>query len=232
MIELRPSKERGHANYGWLDTFHSFSFSDYHDPKHMGFRKLRVINEDRVAPGLGFSTHSHRDMEIITYVLEGQVKHKDSMGNETIIPAGDVQRMTAGTGVSHSEFNPSDKVALHLFQIWIFPNQNQLPPSYEQKSFSAEEKRNRFCLVASGQAENGALKIHQDVEFFIALLDSGKEIEYLPKKERYIWIQNTFGIVTINGTKLQPGDGAGISKETKLSIRSESKSEILLFDLA
>ena len=232
MIQIRRASERGHFNHGWLDTFHTFSFADYHDPAHMGFRALRVINEDRVAPGEGFPTHSHRDMEIITVVLEGKVKHRDSLGNETVIAPGEIQRMSAGTGVRHSEFNPSKTEPLHLLQIWILPEKAGLPPGYEQRAFSREERLNRLCLAASRDPKNGALKIHQDAELYVSLLEPGRGLEFSLKKGRHAWLQIARGSLELNGQALQSGEGASIREESDLKIRALQSAEILLFDLA
>ena len=231
MIKLRLAKERGHANHGWLDSYHTFSFADYQDPDYMGFRKLRVINEDRVEPGKGFGTHGHRDMEIITCVLDGRIEHKDSMGNGSIINPGDVQRMSAGTGVTHSEFNPSKKEPLHFLQIWILPEKTGLKPSYEQRSFNREDKLNKLCLVASNDTQNGAVKIHQDVSLFISLLDKDKKVEHHLKEGRHAWLQIAGGSITMNDVSLSVGDGAAISEEKRLTIIAKTPSEILLFDL-
>ena len=231
MIKVRKAKERGHADHGWLDTYHTFSFADYFDEKFMNFRSLRVINEDRVEPGKGFGTHGHRDMEIITVILEGQLEHKDSMGNGAIIRPGEVQRMTAGTGVTHSEFNPSKENPVHLLQIWILPEKPGLKPGYEQRAFSPLEKKNRLRLVAAGIPREDAVKIHQDAELYTALLDKDASVEYSPAKKRGVWIQVAKGVVEINGTALEAGDGA--SAEGKdLHIQAKEDSEILLFDLA
>ncbi len=232
MIRVRKAGERGHFNHGWLDTFHSFSFSEYHDPAHMNFRKLRVLNEDVVAPGMGFPTHSHSDMEIITYVLSGAVEHKDSMGNSGIIRPGDVQRMSAGTGVTHSEFNPSKKEALHLLQIWIFPEKKGLAPSYEQKTFPDGEKRGKFRLVASREASEGSVKIHQDANLSAAVLKAGEKARVALKSSRHAWVQVARGEVTLNGQELKLSDGAAVSDETSLEFAARKDSELLLFDLA
>ena len=224
MIQIRKSKDRGYFNHGWLETYHTFSFADYHDPAHMHFRTLRVINEDRVAPGQGFPDHSHQDMEIITVILEGKIQHRDSMGNQTIIAPGEVQRMSAGTGVTHSEFNPSPTEPLHLLQIWILPEKKGLAPGYEQHAFSRAERLNRFCLAA--------IKIHQDVDLYTSLLEEGKEEEFLLRKNRYAWIQIAGGSVEMNGQILKAGDGAAISDETRLKMKALSSAEFLLFDLA
>ena len=231
MIEIRNAQKRGHANYGWLDTYHTFSFADYHDPNYMGFRKLRVINEDRVQSGKGFGTHGHNDMEIITYILEGSLEHKDSMGNGSVIKPGEVQRMSAGTGVTHSEYNHSPKEIVHLLQIWILPEKVGLTPSYEQRAFTREERKNRLRLVASGHPVNGALKIHQDVHLFVSLLDKGKKLEHPLEKGRFAWIQVAGGSLTVNGSLLKSGDGAAVSEEGLLAIAADTPSEILLFDL-
>jgi redox-sensitive bicupin YhaK (pirin superfamily) len=233
MITLRPAAERGHANHGWLDTYHSFSFADYWDPKHMGYRSLRVINEDKVAPEMGFGTHPHRDMEIITYVLEGALAHKDSMGTGSVIRPGDVQRMSAGTGVLHSEFNHSPSKLVHLLQIWILPDRRGLQPSYEQKNFSSEEKLNRFRLIASPDGQDGSVTIHQDAKLLAAIAEQGKTVTYEPGKGRHAWIQVARGEITLNGKTLKAGDGAAVEGETSIEIRGNApSSEILLFDLA
>ncbi len=232
MIQIRKSSERGHFDHGWLKTYHTFSFAEYDDPAHRSFRNLRVINEDYVAPGQGFSPHSHRDMEIITVVLEGKIQHQDSMGNKTVIAPGEVQRMSAGTGVTHSEFNPSETKPLHLLQIWILPEKKGLPPGYEQRAFGLEEKKNRLCLAASSRPEKGTLKIFQDADLYLCSLDAGKELEIPLKKERYAWLQLTAGIAEVNGSGLQQGDGAAISGETPLRIKAGMAAEFLLFDLA
>ncbi len=231
MIKIRKSAERGYFDYGWLQTRHTFAFGEYRDPDYMGFRKLRVINEDFVAAGQGFGTHPHRDMEILTYVLEGAVAHKDSMGNGSVIKPGDVQRMTAGTGVTHSESNPSLTETLRLLQIWILPDQNGLEPGYEQKNFPRKEKLNRLCLVASCHSKNGVVKIHQNVELFISVLEQGKTIEHTLDKGRHAWIQVASGSIKINNVSLNQGDGAAISEEKLLTITAMSPSEILFFDL-
>ena len=210
MITLRPGNERGHANHGWLDTYHTFSFDTYHDPEHMGFRSLRVINEDWVAGGKGFPPHGHRDMEIVTYVLEGALQHQDSMGNGSVIRPGEVQRMSAGTGVTHSEYNPSPTERLHLMQIWIKPEARNLEPSYEQKKFPAEGRRGRLQLLASREANHGSVKIHQDAALYTALLETGQSVEHSLAPGRGAWIQVARGQVEVNGTSLAAGDGAAI----------------------
>ena len=232
MIQIRKAADRGHANHGWLDTYHTFSFADYQDPKHMSFRSLRVINEDRVEPGQGFGTHEHRDMEIITCILEGELEHKDSMGNGAVIRPGEVQRMSAGTGVTHSEFNPSKTQPVHLLQIWILPEKKDLTPSYEQREFKAQNRKNRLCLVASGKPREDAVKIHQDADLYSSLLDGGKKLEYGLDKNRHAWIQVARGSLRANDALLQAGDGAAVSQEEKLKISGENDSEFLLFDMA
>jgi redox-sensitive bicupin YhaK (pirin superfamily) len=234
MITVRPGKERGHANHGWLDTYHTFSFDTYHDPRHMGFRSLRVINEDVVEPGRGFPTHGHRDMEIITYVLAGALAHKDSMGNGSTIRPGDVQRMSAGTGVRHSEFNHSDSEAVHLLQIWILPDAEGLKPSYEQKRFENEDKNGRLRLIAAPNAGDGAVTIHQDARLYAARLGGGVTVRHDFKPGRHGWLQVAGGAVTINGVALRAGDGAAISGERAIEITGQdgAESEVLLFDLA
>jgi redox-sensitive bicupin YhaK (pirin superfamily) len=232
MIQIRPSQERGGGNHGWLKTHHSFSFGDYWDPKWMGFRSLRVINEDWVAPNTGFPTHPHRDMEIITYVLEGKLEHKDSLGTGSVILPGDGQRMTAGSGIRHSEFNPSPKDAVHLLQIWIQPEKAALAPSYEQKSFPEDEKRGRFRLIASRNASDGSVKINQDAQLYVALLKAGEEVAHEFAAGRHGWLQVARGAVELNGKKLSQGDGAAISEEKTLLIKCTEDAEVLLFDLA
>jgi redox-sensitive bicupin YhaK (pirin superfamily) len=232
MITLRPAKERGHFDHGWLDTYHSFSFSEYHDPAHMGFRSLRVINEDRVDPKAGFPPHSHRDMEIITYVLAGALGHKDSMGNGSVIRPGDVQRMSAGTGVTHSEFNGSENEPVHLLQIWILPEKRGIAPGYEEKTFPADEKRGRLRLIASRDAAEGSVTIHQDARVYASLLDAGQTVRHPLAPGRGAWLHLVSGAATVNGTTLVTGDGAAIENERALEIRGGEPTELLLFDLA
>jgi redox-sensitive bicupin YhaK (pirin superfamily) len=232
MITLRPAKERGHFDHGWLDTYHTFSFSQYHDPAHMGFRSLRVINEDRVASGAGFPPHSHRDMEIITYVLAGALAHKDSMGNHSAIRPGDVQRMSAGTGVTHSEYNASEQEPVHFLQIWILPESRNLPPSYEEKVFSAAEKRGRLRLVASRDGREGSVLIHQNASVYASLLEPGETVSRSLAAGRGAWLHLVSGAATLNGTMLSTGDGAAVENETALEIVATAPSELLLFDLA
>lgn len=232
MITLRPSKERGHFQHGWLDTYHTFSFDKYHDPKHMGFRALRVINEDRIAPMRGFGMHAHKDMEILTYVLEGQLTHQDSMGHAFEIHPHELQRMTAGTGVSHSEFN-HQKQPVHLLQIWILPERRNLPPGYEQKAFPAQEKHNRLRLVASPDFADGSVKIHQDVRVYASLLDADNVVQHTLGPERHGWVQVMSGSIDVSGMSLSAGDGAAISDEDEVRITGKGeRSEFLLFDLA
>src|SRR6478672_11793106 len=232
MITIRPAAERGGANHGWLNTRHTFSFSDFWDPKWMGFRSLRVINEDHVAPNTGFPTHPHRDMEIITYVLAGKLEHKDSLGTGSVILPGDGQRMTAGSGIRHSEFNPSTTEPVHLLQIWIQPQRAALPPSYEQKSFPEAEKQGKLRLIASPDAKDGSVKINQDAKLFVTLLKPGEEVTHAFGKNRHGWLQVAKGGVGVNGQMLEQGDGAAISDESKLNIKGAKESEVLLFDLA
>ena len=232
MIQVRPSAERGGGDHGWLKTHHTFSFADYRDPKWMGFRSLRVINEDWVAPNTGFPTHPHRDMEIITYVLEGKLEHKDSLGTGSVILPGDGQRMTAGSGIRHSEFNPSTAKPVHLLQIWIQPEKAALAPSYEQRSFPEDEKRGKLRLIASRDASNGSVKINQDAKLYVSLLKPGEEVGHELAAGRHGWLQVARGAVELNGKKLNQGDGAAITDEKQLSIKGAEDAEVLLFDLA
>ena len=232
MITICKSEERGHFDLGWLDTYHTFSFDQYYDPAHMHFRSLRVINEDRVAPAKGFPTHSHRDMEIITYILSGALKHRDNMGNGSVIRPGDVQRMTAGTGVAHSEFNPSKTEPVHLLQIWILPNASNLPPGYEQKFFGEDERRGKLRLIASTDGSDGAVTINQDSRVYGSLPMPNQRIDYVIDEHRHAWIQVARGTLNLNGIELNQGDGAGVSNETRLAIAAHDEAEFLLFDLA
>jgi redox-sensitive bicupin YhaK (pirin superfamily) len=234
VIQVRRSKERGHANHGWLDTYHTFSFADYYDPKFMGFRSLRVINEDRVAPGAGFGMHGHRDMEILTYVLEGSITHKDSMGHQQALGPNEIQRMSAGTGVRHSEFNPSKSYRLHFFQIWIEPATSGTEPSYEQISFDPKEKQNRLKHLAGPAVGHGAARINQDAHLFVADLAKGTEIPYRLGSNRAAWVHLVRGEIAVNGVPLRTGDAAAISGEEHLALSAgdAESSEILLFDLA
>jgi redox-sensitive bicupin YhaK (pirin superfamily) len=232
MITVRRSNERGGGDYGWLNTKHTFSFSDYWDPRWMGFRSLRVINEDYVAPSSGFPTHPHNDMEIITYVLEGKLEHKDSLGTGSVILPGDGQRMTAGRGIRHSEYNPSKAEQVHLYQIWILPEKKGLEPSYEQKTFPTDEKQGKLRLIASPDAKDGSVKINQDARLFVTLLKPGEEVVHTLAQGRHGWLQVAKGSVELNGQKLGQGDGAAISDEQELAIKGSKDSEVLLFDLA
>ena len=227
MIALRPAEERGHTRLSWLDSRHTFSFDRYHDPRHMGFRVLRVINEDRVDPGQGFGTHPHRDMEILTFVLEGALEHKDSLGNGSVIRPGDVQRMTAGTGISHSEFNPSRTEPVHFLQVWILPERPGLEPSYEQRSFPAAGLR----LVGSRDGREGSVRIHQDVLVYVARLSPGEEVVHALAPGRHAWIQMARGAAQVNGTRLAAGDGAALSEERSVTLRGVDGAEALVFDL-
>ncbi|MGE5145124.1 MAG: pirin family protein [Candidatus Eiseniibacteriota bacterium] len=232
MITIRPRDQRGTAKIGWLDSKHTFSFGHYHDPAQMGFRALRVINEDRVIPGAGFPTHGHRDMEIISYVLDGALAHKDSTGNAETIRPGDVQRMTAGTGVRHSEFNASDQEPVHFLQIWILPEQDGLAPGYEQRAFSDAEKRGRLRLVASRDGRDGSVTVHQDVALYATVLAPDDKVAYDLKPGRHAWVQVARGQVTLNGELLKEGDGAAISQVERLELQGATDAEVLLFDLA
>ena len=232
MITLRQSSDRGHANHGWLDSYHTFSFANYYDPNHMGFRALRVINEDWVQSGKGFGTHRHRDMEIITYVLDGALEHKDSLGNGAVITPGEVQRMSAGTGIMHSEFNPSQTEPVHLLQIWILPDRQGLQPSYEQRAFGLEERQGKLRLIAARDGREGAVTIHQDVDLYSAVLQKGDRVSYQLQPNRYGWLQVAKGEVSLNGNALKAGDGVALSEAESLKIGTDTSAEILLFDLA
>jgi redox-sensitive bicupin YhaK (pirin superfamily) len=232
MISIRKSEERGHFDHGWLNTYHTFSFDQYYDPRYMGFRNLRVINEDFVAPGRGFPTHGHRDMEIITYILEGALKHEDSMGNGSVIRPGDVQRMTAGTGVRHSEKNASDTERVHLLQIWILPHTVGLEPGYEQKAFTDDERRGQLRLIASEDGREGSVEVHQDISLFASIVDAGQEVERTMNEARYAWIQVARGSISVNGENAEQGDGVIVVGESSLKIKAQDDAEILLFDLA
>ena len=232
MIQLRRSDERGHAQHGWLDSRHTFSFADYHDPEHMGFRALRVINEDRVQPGKGFAPHSHRDMEILTCVLEGALEHKDSLGNSSVIRPGELQRMTAGTGVTHSEYNASRDSLVHFLQIWILPGKPGLPPGYEQRDFGSGETRERLRLVASPDGREGSLTVHQDVTVHLGRLPQGARVGHPLATGRFAWAQVARGRLRLNGEELAAGDGAAVSGERALDLEALEASRILVFDLA
>jgi quercetin 2,3-dioxygenase len=234
MIKVRKNEERGHVNHGWLNTYHTFSFANFHDPKFMGFRTLRVINEDRVAPGQGFGMHGHRDMEILTYVLGGSIAHKDSMGHQEVLGPNEIQRMSAGTGIRHSEFNPSSTEPLHFFQIWIEPETRGTQPSYEQIRFDPEEKKNKLRRLAGPEGGSGSARINQDAHMFVAELAKGVEIPYSLSSERAAWVHLVRGKVAVNGIELSTGDAAAVSGEEKLALTGvdSEPSEILLFDLA
>ena len=232
-MEIRRSAERGLAEHGWLKSFHTFSFADYHDPKHMGFGPLRVINEDRVQPGQGFGTHGHRDMEIISYVLEGGLAHKDSMGNGSTIKPGDVQRMSAGTGVRHSEFNASDKDLVHFLQIWIEPSQRGIEPGYEEKHFDDASKRGKLRLVASPDGADGSVRIHQDARLYATLVDGAESVTLEPAAGRLVYVHIARGAVSVNGTPLEAGDAVKLQgNDNKVRLDNGRKAEVLLFDLA
>lgn len=232
MITVRKANDRGHFDHGWLKTWHTFSFAGYRDPNYRGFRSLRVMNEDFVEPGQGFGTHPHRDMEIVTYVLEGALEHRDSMGNGAVLTPGEFQRMSAGTGITHSEFNPSEKELVHLYQIWLLPERHGIEPSYEQKRFAEEERHNRFRLVASRDAEDGSLLIHQDARIYLSTLDAGHQLDFPIASGRHAWLQVLRGQVYLNDLLLDTSDGAAFSEEQALQIRAAIDSEVMLFDLA
>ena len=232
MIQIRKSNDRGHADHGWLDSRFTFSFAEYFDPEHVEFRTLRVMNDDRIAGGGGFPTHPHRDMEIVTYVLEGALAHKDSMGNGSVIRPGDVQYMSAGTGVAHSEFNASDKETTHMYQIWMFPDKKNYEPTYDQKHFSEPEKRGKLRLVVSPDGREGSVKIRQDNELYATVLGPGEMVKHDIKPERHAYVQVARGNVKLNGKELETGDGAAISEEKSLQLTGVKDAEVLLFDLA
>jgi len=232
MLTLRRAEERGRANFGWLDSRHSFSFGHYFDPQHMGFGPLRVINDDRVAGGGGFPTHPHADMEIVSYVLEGGLEHKDSLGTGSVVRPGDVQRMSAGTGVRHSEFNASEQDPVHFLQIWILPEKKGLAPSYEQKTFSDADKRGKLRLVGSRDGRDGSVTIHRDVDLYATVLGDGEKVSHDVKTGRIAWVQVARGTATLNGEHLYPGDGVAIEEAGKIELGGTSEAEILLFDMA
>ncbi|MBI2529298.1 MAG: pirin family protein [Candidatus Rokubacteria bacterium] len=232
MIRVRRAGERGHFDHGWLDTWHTFSFASYHDPAHMGFRALRVINDDTVAPGEGFGAHAHRDMEIITYVLEGALAHRDSMGHGSVIRPGNVQRMSAGTGVTHSEFNASDAEPVHFLQIWILPDRTGLPPSYEEKQFAREDKRGALRLIAAPDGREGAATLHQDTRVYASVLEPGERLTHRLLPGRHAWLHVVSGALTLDAAALAGGDGVAVSDESALSLSATAPSEVLLFDLA
>jgi redox-sensitive bicupin YhaK (pirin superfamily) len=232
MMTVRRSDERGHAEHGWLDSYHTFSFADYYDTEHMNFRALRVLNEDRIAPGQGFGTHPHDNMEILTYVIDGELEHQDSMGHREVIHAGEFQSMTAGTGITHSEYNASANKPVHLVQIWIKPDQRGLTPGYAQRIFPTAEKKNRLRLIAAKNAKDGALKINQDTRVYLAAIEPGASLEHKLESGRHAWIQVLSGTLSINGVTLKAGDGVQLSDEPKVTIQGLEKGEILFFDLA
>jgi quercetin 2,3-dioxygenase len=231
MMIVRPAGERGHADHGWLNSRHSFSFSDYYDPAHMGFRILRVLNDDRVAPGQGFGTHPHRDMEIVSYVLEGALEHRDSIGTGSVIVPGDVQRMSAGTGVRHSEFNGSKTDPVHFLQIWLLPAENGIAPGYEQKAFTAEDKRGRLRVVATPDGRDGSVTIHADAVIYAGLFGSGERAELALPRGRHAWVHVARGKARVNGRDLGEGDGAALSQETAVVVEGIEDAEVLVFDL-
>lgn len=232
MIVIRKSGERGHADYGWLKAFYTFSFANYYDPEHMEFRALRVLNDDIIEPGKGFPTHHHNDMEVVTYILKGSLKHKDSTGEESVITRGDVQRMTTGTGIMHSEYNPSETKTVHLFQTWIVPEETGLTPSYEQKNFPEEEKKGKLCLIASSDGRGNSVIVRQDVNIYASILDGGDTIEQKISAGRHAWVQVAYGEISLNGQTLAEGDGAAVSDEEELKIICKDSAEFLLYDLA
>lgn len=233
MIEIRKAQDRGHSHIDWLDSYHTFSFGEYYDPDHIQFGYLRVINEDRIKPSMGFGTHPHRDMEIITVMLEGELAHKDSIGNGSVIKKGDIQKMTAGSGIMHSEFNNSDSVEAHLLQIWITPNRMGLTPGYEQISIDDLDNTDEIKLIASGKVNkgNGIIKINQDIELFLGRLDKNRKVEFSTEDSNKIWVQLISGQMSINGKELSAGDGAAINKTAILNIESKEKSEFLIFEM-
>ena len=232
MISVRRADERGHADHGWLDTRHTFSFADYHDPKYLGFRGLRVINEDRVQPGRGFPPHGHRDMEIVSYVLTGALEHKDSMGTGSVIRPGDVQRMSAGTGVRHSEYNHSKDEPVHFLQVWILPERRGLEPGYEQRHFSDADKRAGLRLIASREGTDGSVTIHADARIYAAVVEQGQRLRHALAEHRHAWLQVARGAITLNDRPLVHGDGAAVSGEPALTIVGTERAEVLVFDLA
>jgi redox-sensitive bicupin YhaK (pirin superfamily) len=231
MLQVRRSADRGFFDHGWLKTYHTFSFADYQDPQWVDFGPLRVINDDLVAPGEGFGTHGHRDMEIVTYILAGELQHRDSMGNGSLIRVGDVQRMSAGTGVTHSEFNPSADTAVHLLQLWIRPEAERLPPGYEQKNFTAADKRGRLRLIAARHGEEGAVVIHQDARVYAGLFDGAERADYALAAGRRAWVHVARGALSLDDTPLNAGDGAGVSGPAGLALHTGADAEVLLFDL-
>jgi redox-sensitive bicupin YhaK (pirin superfamily) len=232
MLQVRQARDRGASNSSWLESYHTFSFSDYHDPRWMGFRSLRVINDDTVAAGGGFGTHAHRDMEIITYVLDGALEHKDSIGTGSVIRPGDVQKMSAGSGIRHSEFNASQREPVHFLQIWVVPDRQGIAPAYEQLNFPREAKLGKLLLVASNTAEKGLIRLQQDARMYVTVLDSAEQrVQHTLAAGRHAWVQVARGTVTVNGTTLHTGDGAAITSETKIEISGAPSGEVILFDL-
>lgn len=232
MIVIRKRAERGHSALGWLDSWHTFSFGDYHDPRYMGFRSLRVINDDRVAPGAGFPSHGHRDMEIVSYVIAGELEHKDSLGTGSVIRPGDVQRMSAGTGIRHSEFNASHALPVHFLQIWIVPERTGLTPSYEQQYFAPAERENRLRLVADRHGTGGALTVHQDLRLYAGTLTAGGALELPLQPDRFGWLQIATGTLSVQGQALHAGDGVLVGEQERLLIATRERAEVLWFDLA
>lgn len=232
MFKIRRAEERGHADHGWLNSYHTFSFASYRDPNHMGFRSLRVMNEDRVAAGQGFGTHAHNDMEIVSYVLEGELEHKDSMGNGEVLRPGEFQRITAGTGITHSEFNPSANQATHFYQIWLIPERRGLQPSYEQRGFDPQGRKNRWQLVASRNAKDDSLLIHQDANIYLADLDNGREMTFAIPNGRHVWLQVLRGSVEVNASRLSTADAVAVSDEASLTVKATTDVELMLFDMA
>lgn len=232
MITLRRSNERGHADHGWLDTYHTFSFAHYHDPAHMGFRHLRVLNDDRVAPAQGFGTHGHRDMEIVTVVLEGALAHRDSMGNGSVLRPGDIQRMSAGKGVTHSEFNASDSESLHLLQIWILPRTHGDVPGYEEKHFEPAGLADRLRLIVSPDGREGSLRIHQDAEIYLGRLEAGSSVTHALRPGRHAWVHIATGHAVVNGEELEAGDAVALSDEAQVTIAASDATQVLVFDLS
>ena len=232
MLTIRRAADRGHGDHGWVNSWHTFSFAGYRDPNHMGFRSLRVINEDRVAPGQGFGTHAHHDMEIVSYVLNGELEHKDSMGNGEVLRPGEFQRITAGTGINHSEFNPSASNSTHFYQIWLLPERKGIEPSYEQKAFDPSLRNNRFQLVASRDGEEGSLLIHQDARIYLADLSGDNPVDYEIPEERHVWLQVLRGSLSANGALLDTSDAAAVSHESRLQLQTDKSAEVMLFDLA
>lgn len=231
MITPRRSQDRGHTKIDWLESYHTFSFDQFYDPKFMRFRSLRVLNEDWVRPGAGFPTHPHRDMEIITVVLEGALEHKDSMGNGSVIRPGDIQRMSAGTGITHSEFNPSETDPVHLLQIWLLPSEHGLTPSYEQQNYAGASQTGKLQLIAAGDGRDGVVRIHQDADLWVAQLTAGEQVGHTLRPERHAWLQVMEGSLSVNGVQLQAGDAAAVSDEDRLEVKATDEAKVLLFDL-